>query len=146
MTWFYFCLCCRLGTWNETVDVNFKPLPEKSFNLLKELLETRVSCVTVLSNLLDVQDINFSDLHYILLGNLNFAYLLKAFLAINMTYRRFVITGTDLSLLLCPILKDVYEANEEDVDEMFNILQILSTDEMFNKAIHSNNKLGQVSW
>ena len=133
---------------NETVDVNFKPLSEKSFNLVKELLETRVSCVTVLSNLMDVEDIKFSDLHHLLCGRLESAYLLKALLAINMPYRQFVMTKTDLSLLICPVLKKVYEASVEDVnvlDEAFNILQILSRDETFNIAIHST-KFDQVNW
>jgi hypothetical protein len=141
-------LFLRLGTLNETVDVNFKPLSEKSYNLIKELLETRVSCVTVLSNLIDGQDIKFSDLHTILLGNMTFSYLLKALMAINMSYRRFVMTGTDLSPLLSSILKDVYDVNVETgacVDEKFNILQILSRDEMFNTAIHMS-KFGQVTW
>ena len=141
-------LFLRLGTLNETVDVNFKPLSEKSYNLIKELLETRVSCVTVLSNLINGQDIKFSDLHTILLGNMTFSYLLKALIAINMSYRRFVMTGTDLSPLLSSILKDVYDVNVETgacVDEKFNILQILSRDEMFNTAIHMS-KFGQVTW
>ena len=72
-----------MGSLTETVDVKFKPLSEKSFNLIKELLETRVSCVTALSNLEDGQDINFHELHTILLHSSQFAYLLKAFLAIN---------------------------------------------------------------
>ena len=133
---------------NETVDVNFKPLSEKSYNLIKELLETRVSCVTVLSNLINGQDIKFSDLHTILLRKMTFSYLLKALIAINMSYRRFVMTGTDLSPLLSSILKDVYDVNVETgacVDEKFNILQILSRDEMFNTAIHTS-KFGQVTW
>merc|ERR1719341_2029207 len=137
-----------LGTLNETVDTDFKPLSEKSFDLLKELLETRMSCVTVLSNLVDGQVVKFSDLHSLLLGNMTFSYLLKALLAINTQYRRFVLTGTDLSLLLSSILKDVYDVNVEDgdgVDEKFNILQILSRDEMFNTSIHTS-KFGQVTW
>jgi len=138
-----------LGSWTESVDVNFKPLADKSLDLIKELIETRVSCVTVLSNLKDLHDVNFSDLHYILLGNPDNTFLLKALLAINMAYRKFVITGTDIALLICPILKDIYESNKDDSDisdELFSILQILVTDEMFNKAIHSSCKLGQVLW
>ena len=135
-----------MGSLTETVDVNFKPLSEKSFNLIKELLETRVSCVTALSNLEDGQDINFHELHTILLHSSQFAYLLKAFLAINVAYRKFVVPRTDLYGLLGPVLKDIYEVNLEDLnDELYNILKILSRDDSFNTAMHSI-KLNKVSW
>ena len=135
-----------MGSLTETVDVKFKPLSEKSFNLIKELLETRVSCVTALSNLEDGQDINFHELHTILLHSSQFAYLLKAFLAINVAYRKFVVPGTDLYGLLGPVLVDIYEANVEDLnDELFNILKILSKDDSFNTAMNSI-KLNKVSW
>ena len=135
-----------MGSYNETENVNFKPLSEKSFYLVKELLETRVSCVTILSNLVDGQDINFPDLHTILLNNFQFAYLLKAFIAINVSYRKFVVPGTDLYGLFGPVLKDIYEANVEDLnDELCNILKILSRDESFNISMHKI-KINKVTW
>merc|ERR1712128_349201 len=72
----------------------------------------------------------------------------SSLLAINMPYRNFVMTRTDLSVLICPVLKKVYETSAEDVnvlDEAFNILQILARDETFNMSIQST-KLGPVSW
>ena len=122
----------------ETVDVDFKPLSVKSYDLIKELLETRVSCVTVLSNIQSSDSASFTKLHSLLLNKNEFSFLFKALLAINIGYRDFLIKQTDLKILVNPILKKIYEAESDQFEhESTSILKILVSERSFQCLINS---------
>ena len=130
----------------ETVDVDFKPLSVKSYDLIKELLETRVSCVTVLSNIQSSDSASFTKLHSLLLNKNEFSFLFKALLAINIGYRDFLIKQTDLKILVNPILKKIYEAESDQFEhESTSILKILVSERSFQCLINSTI-LQHVPW
>ena len=94
-----------MSSLNESVDLNYKPLPDSSIALLMKLVEQNTSCNAVLCNMVDSKETNFSDLHYLLLTSDEFFPILKKMLRSNISYRKFVIMATDLSLIISPVLK-----------------------------------------
>lgn len=94
-----------MGSMNETVDLEYKPLSHSSIALLLKLVDSNTLCNSALCNMTDTKETNFSDLHYLLLASDEFIPFLKKMLRSNMTYRKFVIMATDLSLIIGPVLK-----------------------------------------
>ena len=94
-----------MGSMNETVDLNYKPLSHISIALLAKLVDSDTLCNSALCSMADTKETNFSDLHYILLSNEQFTPFLKKMLRSNIAYRKFVIMATDLSLVIGPVLK-----------------------------------------
>jgi len=138
-----------MGSMNETVDLEYKPLSHSCIALLLKLVDSNTLCNSALCNLTDNKETNFSDLHYLLLANEEFLPFLKKMLRSNMTYRKFVIMATDLSLIIAPVLKDIYTCENDDYTKLgdkFELLQILCKDELFNQAIHSCSKAGSNVW
>ena len=97
-----------MGSLNESVDLEYKPLSHSSIALLVKLVDSDALCNSALCNMKDIQDTNFSDLHYLLLANEEFTPFLKKMLRSNITYRKFVVMATDLSLIVGPVLKVRY--------------------------------------
>eukprot|EP00091_Calanus_sinicus_P000214 TRINITY_DN10156_c0_g1_i1.p1 TRINITY_DN10156_c0_g1~~TRINITY_DN10156_c0_g1_i1.p1 ORF type:complete len:372 (-),score=82.83 TRINITY_DN10156_c0_g1_i1:959-2074(-) len=138
-----------MGSMNETVDLDYKPLSHSSIALLLKLVDSNTLCNSALCNMADTKETNFSDLHYLLLASDEFSPFLKKMLRSNMTYRKFVIMATDLSLIIGPVLKDIYNCGDDDYTKLgdkFELLQILSKDDLFNQAIHSCSKSGSNVW
>jgi len=138
-----------MGSMNETVDLEYKPLSHSCIALLLKLVDSNTLCNSALCNMTDNKETNFSDLHYLLLANEEFLPFLKKMLRSNMTYRKFVIMATDLSLIIAPVLKDIYTCENDDYTKLgdkFELLQILCKDELFNQAIHSCSKAGSNVW
>merc|ERR1712013_508149 len=131
------------------VDPDYKPLSHSCIALLLKLVDSNALCNSALCHLIDNKEANFSDLHYLLLANNEFLPFLKKMLRSNMAYRKFVIMATDMSLLLGPVLKDLYSSGDQDSDELgekFELLQIMCKDDLFNQAIHSCSKSGSFAW
>ena len=67
--------------------------------------------------------------------------LLYTLLHQNDAFKTFVLASSDIDLLVVPLLKTLYSANERNANHTYMsliILLILSEDELFNAYVHDN--------
>ncbi|KAJ8035588.1 Dymeclin [Holothuria leucospilota] len=95
--------------------------------------------------------INFTNLYEAFCNHLNddqTTLLLYSLLHQNINFRTFILAKTNIDLLLIPLLRILYDAQEKNSHHIYMaliVLLILSEDDTFNKCVHEL-MLKQVTW